>query len=777
MHLPQSASRWHLAALAAGLVPFLPAQSDPQRPAEPPSFAIGQVANVTTDDQGAPIALGPDWEARFDAEGARFVAVLGSLSPELVDLRLAATALRQGTVERSLAAEALPEVRGDRVSYRRSPDVVEQFDATRRGLAHSLVLERPLASRGDLVVTIALGGSVAAHGKQLDDGTLWFSKGYGGVTIGALTAIDATGARCAGALRLAPQGLEWVVPAAFAERCAYPLLLDPLVGTSFVLSAPLVGSGGFLGSPYEYDGSADVAYDLSTSTWLVVWVRSYQGVSSQSGTNSILAQRFHGTGLPMGGMISLASSSTLALREPHVTNVNSTNRFVVAWLQDTTTQTRVVARAVNASDGLISPQLTVASTALDGIDGLDIGGESSPSLFTPARSWIVWGEQANGIRGAMVDAILNNAPLSLVQTFTVAAPPGGSIVTREPTISRQTSADGRLGVAWVRDDGTAARIRGTVIDRQGTPLYAQQILSGSDLYASAPRIDGGGNGECDFVCTWFSQSPAPFLGNPGPPHARAGAMHAGAQLVATGPLWNVTPANTPDVAWRAGKAYITCSIDGTVVLVGLDPRTCATCESLLTVASAVAPSASGPGRAMVSPTVCLQAPSGDASASRGVVVWTEARYTPFLLGGSLGAESPLYGRIVDAFSPSASTTDLGGGCGGGGTSVANSRPAIGNGTFAVQLQNPGTDAVLALFNWNAAQPLLGCGACQWLPFGGTSLFVVGGSTVTAPLPLPCDASLAGVQIDTQWTVLKPGVVPCALVPDFTLSNVLRLRLQ
>ena len=756
MNVYRSASRRHLAALAAVLVPFLPAQSDPQsdpqRPAEPPPFAIGQVANVTTDDDGAPIALGPDWEARFDAEGARFVAVLGSLTPELVDLRLAATALRQGAVARPLAAEALPEVRGDRVSYRRDPDVIEHFDATLRGLAHSLVLERPLGGRGDLVVEVALGGSVAAHGKQLDDGTLWFSKGYGGVTIGALTAIDATGARCAGALRLAPQGLEWVVPATFAERCAYPLLLDPLVGTNFQVSVAASGLGA-----WEQDLDSDVAYDATTDRYLVVWQRWY----SAGGNAAILGQRFLATGAPLGGVFTISSASTS--RTPRVANCNPSNRFVVTWLQDAPLlATRVYARTVNASDGAMSSPLIVASDLPNGMRGVDIAGESSASMFAPARTWIVWGDNTGGIDGAVVLAPPSNGALSIFTTFQVAAPPGGGESTFDPTIVRAPSIADRLAVAWVREAPPWRQVFATVIDVSGAPQFAPILVSGTELFAARPSIDGGGDAELECVVAWSSEDPN------GSRRARAAGLRATAQLTTTGPVWSVTPGGAPSVGWRAGKAYIAVVLADDLWLIGVDPRTCTACEN-----GVVVDSTSGTDQRQ--PSVCMQAAGGTATASAGLVVWSQQRYFCLFDCGALDA--PLFGRRLDAFSPSATTTNLGGGCGGGGTAVANSRPAIGNGTFAVQLQNPGSDAVLALFNWNAAQPRLACGACQWLPFGATSLFVVGGSSVTASLPLPCDASLAGVQIDTQWTVVKPGAAPCALVPDFTLSNVLRLNLH
>ncbi len=46
-----------------------------------------------------------------------------------------------------------------------------------------------------------------------------------------------------------------------------------------------------------------------------------------------------------------------------------------------------------------------------------------------------------------------------------------------------------------------------------------------------------------------------------------------------------------------------------------------------------------------------------------------------------------------------------------------------------------------------------------------------------PVPIPCAPNLAGVTLDAQWTVWQPGTSPCALVPDFALSNILRLELR
>ncbi|MCA3009639.1 MAG: hypothetical protein INH34_14790 [Phycisphaerales bacterium] len=65
---------------------------------------------------------------------------------------------------------------------------------------------------------------------------------------------------------------------------------------------------------------------------------------------------------------------------------------------------------------------------------------------------------------------------------------------------------------------------------------------------------------------------------------------------------------------------------------------------------------------------------------------------------------------------------------------------------------------------------------RWLPFVGTVVTPVSLPLTIVPVPIPCAPNL-GVTLDAQWTVWQPGTSPCALVPDFALSNILRLELR
>lgn len=741
-------------------------QAEPSRTVVP---MVGSAA-VTTDELGRPIAIGRDWECEFDATGARFLPVLGNRSPVLMDLRLRAAGLRRGPHEVAFVAEAEPQVRGERVCYRRAEGIVERFDATDAGLEHSLVIERPVGGSGDLVVTIALGGNAAAHGKATAGGGLCFSQGRGGVDYGTVTAIDARGARCAGELRMVPGAIEWVVPESFVARASYPLLLDPLIGSNLQLTVPIAAAPG---SAFESDVDADLVHDVSTDTWLLVWQRVYStGTFLPTYTTSIRGQRLDGNGAPVGSV--LAISVVDSSRSPCVASVNPSNRFAVAWVQDFFGQSQVRLRAVNASDGVMSSSLFVVGQPQGQIEACDIAGESGSGLAVGADCWVCWRQSvpfgSNTLEGARVVAPANNGALSIAGTFTVAQQPR-NVFACAPSCTK----DGRIAFAYL---STAADVRVVVVDRAGSVVVPETAVWTNDLTLSTVgflrdvegvAIDGGSQGgEGGFVVAIdaraFSQQTFPF------PTVRrldavSVAVAATATTVATVALHGNTDAPfQPSVAWRSGKALVAYKTGspGAIVLRGIDPRTCATCEGPTTVLS---------GTSLADPSLPALALAGTVGeALRGLCVWT-------LSVDSVSRTAPLMGRRFDVFGAGASVTNLGGGCGGAGTPNAVGLPNVGNGLFRLQLLFPGAQSILAVLNVASPAPTLGCGACQWLPFESTLLLPVTSNIVDVPLPIPCAATLAGATVDTQWTVWRLGQAPCALVPDFVLSDIQRLNLR
>ncbi|MBX3465048.1 MAG: hypothetical protein KF830_17910 [Planctomycetes bacterium] len=747
------------AAFAALFSPLLLAQAP-----EAPDVPLLPSAAVTTDELGRPIAIGPDWEAEFDAEGARFLPVLGRVSPVLLDLRLRAAAIRRGGAELVLAAEVQPEVQGDEVHYRRAPGVVEQFTATPAGLEHSLVLARPVGAGGDLVVRVALGGYAAPHGRAVAGGAHLFSQGQGGVHYGSLVGIDANGVRCPGSVRLADGALEWTLPAAFVDRAQWPLLLDPLVGSNFQITVPLAGTPG---NPYETDADSDLAYDVSTNTYLLVWQRRYNA-SSTSTTTSIRGQRLDGNGQPLGSVLALSVVDTA--RKPRVANVNPSNRYAVTWVMDFFGESQLRYRAVDASTGSLSTTLYLAGEPTGQLAVGDVAGETGGSAGTTPRSWVVYVDRFGNLQCILVDLPAGSTSATVAGNFTLQT---NANVNGPIAICSGPSAFGRLGVVATNGLNLVLTCfnRAGVLAHASSVVYTNPYTGGIGVGRSFHRvaIDGGGSGPTDFVIAVESVRTAPTspAGN-ATCDALAASSHFGT-LTTTPPVFLASGISgfraSPSVAWRSGKAYVAHrALSGGIELRGLDPQTCATCEGPLAVfgsTSLLYPT---------EPAVCIAGSTGDGLGTRGLLVWTANI-------DSTGVSGPLFGRRFDVFSTLAATTSLGGGCGGGGSMQPTSMPYVGNTNFGLQLLFAEAGSLLAVLNWNSPQPLFGCGGCQWLPFGGTITTPVIGSQAQVALPIPCDATLSGVPLDAQWTVWRPGVTACPIVPDFVLSNALRLHIH
>jgi hypothetical protein len=442
-------------------------------------------------------------------------------------------------------------------------------------------------------------------------------------------------------------------------------------------------------------------------------------------------------------------------------------------VQDFFGQSQVRLRAVNASDGVMSSSLFVVGQPQGQIDACDIAGESGSGLGVGADCWVCWRQSApfgaNTLQSARVVAPASNGALSIAGTFTVAQQPR-IVFACAPACTK----DGRIVFAYQTQSTDVSVV---VVDRAGNIVVPATTVRSNDLTLQAVTfqrdvdglaIDGGSqSGEGGFVVAIdalaFSQQTFPF------PVVRrldvvSVAVAATATTVATVALHGNTDAPfQPSVAWRSGKALVAYKTGspGAIVLRGIDPRTCATCEGPTTVLSGT--SLADPSR----PALALAGTVGEAL--RGLCVWT-------LSVDSVSRTAPLMGRRFDVFGAGASVTNLGGGCGGAGTPNAVGLPNVGNGLFRLQLF-PGPQSILAVLNVASPAPTFGCGACQWLPFESTLLLPVTSNLVDVPLPIPCAATLAGATLDTQWTVWRLAQAPCPLVPDFVLSDIQRLNLR
>ena len=740
--------------------------------AEEPTFQLGRVANLAVDEEGRLLGLGGNWEARFDAQGALFVPVPARVPARPLDLRLGAVRAERGGVALELRA-APPEARGDTAVYTRAPGVEEHFTARPEGLFHSLWFERPLGSGGDLVVTVALGGSLRLEGARDSHGTHRFGGDDGGVHYGELTGIDATGRSTPGEVRMVPGGLQLVLPAAFVDTATWPVLLDPLVGTTFPMTDPLYPET--FGGDLESDSESDVAYDASTDTYLLVWRRLvYVGGLAGTAVTTIRGQRFDSQGQPLGGVLAVSSVDTS--RGAKAVNVNFSNRFGVAWVQDFFGETQVRFRAVNAGSGTMSNSLYVVGLPAGQITNVALTGEWSTSLSDTPQAWAFWASPS-GIRGARILVPSSPTQPTVAATFTAQ----GGVGLSEPASPRTVSQAGRIGLVWTRAAGENREVWGTVLNRSGAALHAQRWISFGQTKAQHPSIEGGGTGPTNFLVTWNEvDESCSFLGCSDIFQLFRATLRSGTQLDVDLPI-AVSEPNLPvraevGMGWRNQRTLLAYSSGSELRLLGVDTPTGALLEGPLVVDVASGPNPFGQTTELSSPAVAMHASGGAFDSTAGLVVY--ARKPPTVLFPVSGT---IRGQLVETFPTSATAQNLGGGCGMPGASyVLNGAPALGNGTLQARLLFPGTGTSLAIFNIAPpapAYPWLPCGTCQWVPFFSTIPVPGNSQLITVDIPIPGDPALAGIAVDTQWTTVKLGAEPCALAPGLAASNIQRLTLH
>jgi len=708
----------------------------------PATLLLAQVPVVQRADDGRLVARSAGYEARFDAAGLEFEG------GDSATLSLGAVELRRGDTRLALAT-SVPTAEGALATFERAPGVCERFAATPAGIEHSLVVDGPFGTDGDLVVRVALGGTNAALGERRSDG----SHSFGGITYGHLFGIDANGERTDGDVRLVDGGLELVIADAWLDTAAWPITLDPLVAWNFDITSQ---------SSDRDDGAPDVAYDATEDVYLAVWERT-----SSVGARTVHARRFRGNGTLVGSEILLSNST--AAHQVRVANSAASGRFVVSWLQDTAANTELRAVAVSASSGAKSNEILIAAELLGTIDGHDIAGDTSDT-----RAHLIW-RSFDGIHHTRVTVPLGGAGIA-VTNDTVIVPDNLQFISlREPTVSRTTTADGRLAVAWVRDGLISGdrNVYAMVIDRSSSVVNAPLLVS-TDEYCNQPSIDGGGVLPTRFVLSWSNDEP--IVGTA----LRVVALASSSTLTIGAPVtlgvFGSAPFLPASVGWRPGTAYVAYEKQDSVRLATLDAASAAVLDDVVVQAKDSVGQTTNAGH---EPALVMEASGGVADRHLGCVLWMHRKSG--LQSGGGGAQFPysdfwIRARALDAFSPLATVADLGGGCGSVGTIAVPQPPALGNGTFSIRL-DAAPSATFGILNIAAPQTLLSCGACSFAAPATTYLVPIASQQAVVKLPIPANAALAGAQALAQWYVVAPGAAPCAFVPDFGASDILELTLN
>lgn len=284
-------------------------------------------------DDGSIHAEGPTWQARFDAASARIEAEAGDAHLQIAALELRYLGARRGANWLPAVSEGDRDL-GGREVWKAHGDTIERYLLRDDGVEQTFEFASQPPGNGDLVLEIAVGGNVwAPPSEQAAHQPLEFRFGdQRAIRYGEAFAFDRRGARVDVATRYDGQGrIELVVPGDFVAGATYPLTIDPIVGA-------LLQPGG---ASFN-DGEPDVAHDVETDRYLVVWRRTF---ASNQGIRGAL---YRGDGTVVQSLISLATDVGLFAPAVAFTRSLTENAFLVVWQQGNGISGRLVDAATGA---------------------------------------------------------------------------------------------------------------------------------------------------------------------------------------------------------------------------------------------------------------------------------------------------------------------------------------------------------------------------------------------------------------------------------------------
>lgn len=183
-----------------------------------------------------------------------------------------------------------------------------------------------------------------------------------------------------------------------------------------------------------------------------------------------------------------------------------------------------------------------------------------------------------------------------------------------------------------------------------------------------------------------------------------------------------------------------------VLVKNLDPETCSSCG--------VEWFAETTGASQESPAVCAKHCGSSSADDRAMVVWSN---------GTIRA-----GVSKRAPAACGSTSAAAGTVGFDDYATYDGHCVLGNDTFSMSLFSP-TSPILALVVGFSAVPQQ-CGPCTLIP----SIDAILPGISPMVIPIPCQPSLIGGELYTQWLQQRPS--GCPNFPDWGVSNALKFTI-
>lgn len=693
---------------------------------------------------------GTDYKVTFDADRVLYTPALPPAPHNFpVDFRVQAFG-RGGAAQTPSSAQL--SRKGDTVLYTR-PEFVESWELRPEGIKQSFTFDRLPQGDGDLVVRMQLQTELLPQIDGADAMSLNLA-GIGGVSIKDVVGIDAAGVRIQGSLHYDAGVLELRLPDAAVDAAKLPLVLDPIVGTTLTVVA----------SSYNTFDS-DAAYDEAANLWIVVYARQFSTTDYD-----IHAQRINLDGTLNGGTVLIDNSGATIDTNGRVSTINSQNSFIVVWRRDNGTADDIYGRAVRASDAAMSTS-TILVTSSDNLGQPDIGGEATAS---DNDGILVWTDFTTGeINAKQVAIVANRAPaLPTITPFATVVLVGDATgyTNSSPAISETGGDTGNHCIVWMRQfTGTAnTYVRAAIVSRNLAVL--DSFLAVADAATGDhdnPDVDGNGR---NWVVAWDRE-------------ASSGSGDPGIYVRAIGWNSNATAPNqgyfvsgqvvveddlndsefTPAVAWTGDGVLVAYVDNATVgdddIFANLiDLYTCALCRSTDYNIDITNDDADSPSIAS-----CRSAGENNV---RSLVSyrWNDITSPP------TGSNADIRAIRFDA--DEGTISNLGGGCGTGGTAAASCAVSP-NAAFTIRLRSAapsGTNYLLL----SPSTINLSCGACTLVPnpYAGFVSIGTNNSLGDRSVSLPIPAAVVGASLVMQFVTTGSNCFG-----GFDLSNAVRITVQ
>lgn len=705
--------------------------------------------------------LGNDYRAGFVEGQAEFLPLLGEQAPRDFPFRLSLHSVGRGdTTVLERPEPVAPQQDGLRAFYAHQEGITERYDVRPEGLELSVVIDRPIGGRGDLVVSMATESELEGPFGEYFETLQLRASAYGFVDIGAVIGIDADGRRCAGWLRRSPGRLDMVLPESFVERAAFPLVVDPVIGN------------GTWSSRSFNDEDPDIAFDVQTGRWGMVFETAGSGVS-----RDIWLRLIEENGTLVNNVVPVSVGSVPG-EDPAIGSVRQAvggSQFVIAYNTRDPILQVLACRSVVASNGSVSPQKILASNTVGGGVGFhaDVVGDPSQTAIDALVAWKVSGFGFNGLRACQVTpAGASRAPNALDYTDLTSDSIASNVKISESGGSThlrlfcwQTRVNGRDHVAY------------RVLDRDlnSTDPTVRMINNpfGGTNGGEIERPHSAGDG-ADTLLTFQLV------------HPTHGRQIYGVHLDISAPGWPLqtgvfrisdvpAPATEPatcyfgdgvyGVAWCQPFQNVASNfrtIGGVNVRVG-EAQTCGRQWEV----------SRGSNHGAFGDLACASVWEGGGSGDRGMFAFDSQDTSGNVLIATYRFE---------ALGSGGSIQDLGGGCGIGGTASSSGGPlALGNSGFQLELSGAlrgssfPNGCALSLAVGRNPQVFQCPGGCDVLiPVVSVPLSLTFGST-SYPFPVQCHATLFGAVFQAQFLVLSPTEQPCLNIP-VSASNRLQLTI-